>query len=203
MSKPSVHVAIAMLFHRGKVLVGWRNADQHQGNKYEFPGGKVEDGENPEQACRREVLEEVGVDISNWHVFDFIRHEYEDIVVNLHLFYAQVSDLALVNIQPPWAWYRREQLLDLNFPKANQAILQRLLWAHQIQISDQLEKVQHLASDKFFYFRTEANEQAQQQIEQLDEQVLSKLIVNVDLWCKLLDKPTTHSCSYRTSHSYS
>ena len=181
MSKPSVHVAIAMLFHRGKVLVGWRNADQHQGNKYEFPGGKVEDGENPEQACRREVLEEVGVDISNWHVFDFIRHEYEDIVVNLHLFYAQVSDLALVNIQPPWAWYRREQLLDLNFPKANQAILQRLLWAHQIQISDQLEKVQHLASDKFFYFRTEANEQAQQQIEQLDNQVLSKLIVNVDL----------------------
>lgn len=201
MSKPSVHVAIAMLFHRGKVLVGWRNADQHQGNKYEFPGGKVEDGENPEQACRREVLEEVGIDISNWHVFDFIRHEYEDIEVNLHLFHAQVSDLALVNIQQPWTWYRREQLLDLNFPKANQAILQRLLWAHQIQISDQLEKVQHLASDKFFYFRTEANEQAQQQIEQLDEQVLSKLIVNVDLWHLLASATQQKVAAVHFKHS--
>ena len=189
MSKPSVHVAIAMLFHRGKVLVGWRNADQHQGNKYEFPGGKVEDGENPEQACRREVLEEVGIDISNWHVFDFIRHEYEDIEVNLHLFHAQVSDLALVNIQQPWTWYRREQLLDLNFPKANQAIIQRLYWAHQIKISDNLSalSIEKSLDDnaQFFYFRTTADQVAVTQISQLAANALSRLIVNIELWQQL------------------
>ena len=54
MSKPLVQVAIAILLHQGKVLVGWRQAEQHQGNKHEFPGGKVEAGETPEQACRRE-----------------------------------------------------------------------------------------------------------------------------------------------------
>ena len=59
MAKPSIHVAIALLFHRGKVLVGWRNAEQHQGNKHEFPGGKVEVGETPVQACRREVMKKL------------------------------------------------------------------------------------------------------------------------------------------------
>ncbi len=39
MSKPTIHVAIAILLHQGKVLVGWREANQHQGNKHEFPGG--------------------------------------------------------------------------------------------------------------------------------------------------------------------
>jgi ADP-ribose pyrophosphatase len=50
MSKPQIDVAIAILLHQDKVLVGWREAKQHQGNKHEFPGGKVEQGESPEQA---------------------------------------------------------------------------------------------------------------------------------------------------------
>ena len=47
MSKPTIHVAIAILMHQDQVLVGWREATQHQGNKYEFPGGKVENAETP------------------------------------------------------------------------------------------------------------------------------------------------------------
>ena len=61
MSKPLVQVAIAILLHQGKVLVGWRQAEQHQGNKHEFPGGKVEAGETPEQASLREAQEEAGL----------------------------------------------------------------------------------------------------------------------------------------------
>ena len=41
MSKPIVHVAVALLFYHSKVLVGWREAKQHQGNKYEFPAEKL------------------------------------------------------------------------------------------------------------------------------------------------------------------
>ena len=84
MAKPSIHVAIALLFYRGKVLVGWRNAEQHQGNKHEFPGGKFEEKETPIQACRREVMEEVGIDLTDWHNFDFVQHDYDDLQVNLH-----------------------------------------------------------------------------------------------------------------------
>lgn len=41
MNKPIVQVAIGILLHQSKVLVGWREAKQHQGNKHEFPGGKL------------------------------------------------------------------------------------------------------------------------------------------------------------------
>ena len=72
MPKPIVDVAIAILIHRGKILVGWREEQQHQGGKHEFPGGKVEQGETPEEACRREIYEEVGIGLKDWHQFDYI-----------------------------------------------------------------------------------------------------------------------------------
>lgn len=61
MAKAIVDVAIAILLHKSKVLVGWRQADQHQGNKHEFPGGKVELGESHRPLVIREIYEEVGI----------------------------------------------------------------------------------------------------------------------------------------------
>lgn len=186
MSKPSVHVAIALLFHQGQVLVGWRNAGQHQGNKYEFPGGKVEQGETPVEACRREIFEEVGISIQNWHSFDLIHHEYDDIEVFLHLFHAHVPESYLSEIQKPWTWYRREQLLDLNFPKANHAIIQRLYWSQKIKISEQL--LHDVNAQALLYWRIEATTVAVEQLLQLPQNMYSQLILNVDLWKMLPDQ---------------
>ena len=183
MSKPVVNVAIALLFHQAKVLVGWRTAKQHQGNKYEFPGGKVEQGETAEQACRREVFEEVGVDLEQWHSFDIIQHEYDDIVVNLHLFYASVTTAQLQDIQQPWAWYRRDQLRNLNFPKANQAIIERLYWSPYIKISENLHEIQHIAPETLLYWRIDELQTSQlQQLAQLTSAQLAKLIINIEIW---------------------
>ena len=185
MSKPVIDVAIAILLHRGKVLVGWRGEQQHQGNKHEFPGGKVESGETPEEACRREIYEEVGIGIKDWHAFDLICHEYDDIIVNLHLFHAYVPDELLNQIHQPWNWYSRDQLLALNFPKANTAILQRLHWAHLIKISSTLEAV---SNDHLLYWRADSDADVdilEQQLSTFDAAFLTKLIINIDVWQKL------------------
>ncbi|MDR2250620.1 NUDIX domain-containing protein [Acinetobacter sp.] len=185
MPKPIVDVAIAILIHRGKILVGWRGEQQHQGGKYEFPGGKVEQGETPEEACRREIYEEVGIGLKDWHQFDYIHHEYDDIIVNLHLFHSYVPDELLNIIHQPWTWYTREKLLHLNFPKANKDIIKRLYWPHLIKISNTLTSVE--SSDALLYWRIE-DESDQQSIEQLsalDENQLSNLIINVDIWQQL------------------
>lgn len=193
MPKPIVDVAIAILIHRGKILVGWREEQQHQGGKHEFPGGKVEQGETPEEACRREIYEEVGIGLKDWHQFDYIHHEYDDIIVNLHLFHSYVPDELLNLIHQPWAWYTREQLLHLNFPKANKDIIKRLYWPHFIKISPTLAPVEN--DDTLVYWRFEKDSFDQVDLEKLallDTKQLSKLIVNVDVWHKLKPELKTH-----------
>ena len=185
MAKATVDVAIAILLHKSKVLVGWRQANQHQGNKHEFPGGKIEEGETPEQACRREVYEEVGIGLKEWHQFDVIRHEYEDIIVTLHLLHAYVPDELLSLIHQPWSWFSRDQLADLNFPKANSTIIERLIWSHLIKISDQVDELPKTNSQMYLRIESKDIEKLQQQLIKLSEQQLLKLIVNVDVWQQL------------------
>ncbi|SEO23643.1 NUDIX domain-containing protein [Acinetobacter sp. yr461] len=186
MPKPIVDVAIAILIHRGKILVGWRGEQQHQGGKHEFPGGKVEQGETLGEACRREIYEEVGIGLKDWHQFDYIHHEYDDIIVNLHLFHSYVPDELLNLIHQPWAWYTREQLLHLNFPKANKDIIKRLYWPHFIKISPTLTPAEN--DETLVYWRSEKDSFDQADLEKLallDTDQFSKLIVNVDVWHKL------------------
>lgn len=185
MNKPTVNVAIALLFHHSKVLVGWREAKQHQGNKYEFPGGKVEQNESPVEACRREILEEVGIDLRQWHYFDLIEHEYDDICVRLHLFHSHASDEQMASIQQPWAWYAREKLKELNFPKANDVIIERLIWPNFIKISADLNEIQNLKSEQCFYLRVEPHPKIAQQIEKLKPDEMKALILNIELWNQL------------------
>lgn len=185
MTKPVINVAIGLVFHAGKVLVGWREAKQHQGNKYEFPGGKVEQGEEPIDACRREILEETGLDIENWHVFDFIEHEYEDVVVKLHLFHG-VADSSLESLLQPWAWYGREELSQLNFPKANDDIIRRLALPKILKITQYIES-SVIDEHQWIYFRvgTEKIEHFIEFLKQLSNEQLNKIIVNIDIWKNL------------------
>lgn len=185
MSKPIIDVAIAILLHQNNVLVGWREAKQHQGNKHEFPGGKVEQGETPLAACRREIYEEVGIGLHDWHAFDVIEHEYDDVIVNLHLFHAIVPTALLNEIQQPWTWYSREELLDLNFPKANLSIIQRLYWPHQIKISAQLDDLAQLKQDQLLYWRVEGIQQQLTELAGRSVEHLPRLIVNVDIFEQL------------------
>lgn len=196
MPKPVIDIAIGLLLHHGKVLVGWREAKQHQGNKYEFPGGKVEQGETPEQACRREIYEEVGVGLKQWYAFDHIQHEYDDIIVRLHLFYAYVPDDLLDLIQQPWTWYSRDQLKQLHFPKANDAMIQRLIWPHFIKIGNDLSILQP-ELDSLFYWRPESEQWGIEALQKYSANALAKLILNIEHYQKL---PETLQVHIKTLH---
>lgn len=187
MSLKSVEVAIGLVFYQSKLLLGWRSAKQHQGNKYEFPGGKIEKGENAQDACRREVLEEVGIDLPHWHFVDLIEHQYDDLIVKLHVFSSQIDLSQLDKIQKPWAWHKREQLSDLNFPAANQAILQRLLWPRLIKISSDWHKLQHVENDRWLYLRCDHSQQDEllEKLQSVGEGLLSRLILNINIWSRL------------------
>jgi len=71
-------VACALLDGQGRVLLGKRPEGKHLAGLWEFPGGKVEAGETPEVALRRELLEEIGIDVSEVELIplSFVSHRY-------------------------------------------------------------------------------------------------------------------------------
>ena len=71
-------VVAALIFREGKILVCQRTRHQTMPLKWEFPGGKIEPGEQPRDALRRELEEELGIDASIGDEVARIRHEYKD-----------------------------------------------------------------------------------------------------------------------------
>ncbi len=82
-----IHVAAgALVDGHGRVLIAQRHAQAHQGGLWEFPGGKLEPGEDGETALRRELREELGVKIRTQRPLIRIEHAYPDRRVVLHVF---------------------------------------------------------------------------------------------------------------------
>lgn len=83
----TVVVAAAVLRHEGRILLTRRMAGAHLGGLWEFPGGKVEAGEDPEATVVRECREECGLEIVVDDILDVTFHRYPEKAVLL-LFYA-------------------------------------------------------------------------------------------------------------------
>lgn len=69
-------VAAALIVRDGEVLIGQRRPDQPMASLWEFPGGKIEAGESPQQALARELTEELGIRASIGPAVTRIRHNY-------------------------------------------------------------------------------------------------------------------------------
>ncbi len=69
-------VVAALIVKDGKILVCQRTRHQTMPLKWEFPGGKIEEGEQPRDALRRELEEELGIDATIGNEVSRIRHEY-------------------------------------------------------------------------------------------------------------------------------
>ena len=179
-------IAIGILQFNAQILVGWRHAEQHQGNKYEFPGGKCEPNESPVAACRREVMEEVGVDVAAWRCLGHSEFDYGDVLLRLHWFQATLNASQATQIQTGWQWQSREQLLTLPFPKANRTVLTRLQWPRCLKISAALSDVAKV--EQLMYWRPDPQQNQQQLLQQLlafTESQLSRLMLNWALWQQL------------------
>jgi len=70
-------VAACLVNEKGQVLLAERPKSKHMGGRYEFPGGKVEAGERPEAALKRELQEELGITCGTLNPLTFCSHAYE------------------------------------------------------------------------------------------------------------------------------
>lgn len=123
-------VAIAVLLNEdGKILITQRARAKDHGGYFEFPGGKVEANELPEQALRRELKEELDLSILDAHFIDIVEHDYERYQVRLHVFLIRKFSgmIACCDGQTAMHWVALTALKNFSFPAANQKIIENLL----------------------------------------------------------------------------
>ena len=131
-SNKAINVAVGVIKKQDKYFVCRRLAHQHQGNKWEFPGGKVDAGETIEQALYRELKEEIGISACNATTLTQIDFNYPDKNVSLHVFLVSEfsgSPTGLEGQESIWVDY--ESLCKLEFPDANRIILEKLALMHR------------------------------------------------------------------------
>lgn len=91
MNRPHLHVACAIIEQKGKVLAAQRSAAMSLPLKWEFPGGKIESGESPEQCLLREINEELGTTVHITTALTPATHSYPEFTVTLYPFACTIS----------------------------------------------------------------------------------------------------------------
>jgi len=134
--KPNTHiagpalrfVAAALIVRDGEVLIGQRRADQPMGQLWEFPGGKIEPGESPQQALTRELAEELGIRAEVGPPVTRIRHHYRHGgAVDLQFFWVRAFTGEIDNqIYQQVRWVQLRDLLGYEFLAADRGLIKDL-----------------------------------------------------------------------------
>lgn len=124
----AIEVALAIPERNGELLVARRCASSgHLAGYWEFPGGKIEAGETPARAARRELQEETGLIARRLEALTIILHEYPDRSLRFHVHLARdLSGEVRIEGDRAWAWKELSQLAKLRMPPVNRRILSLL-----------------------------------------------------------------------------
>ncbi len=124
-----VDIALVIPHRNALFLVARRAEGLHLAGTWEFPGGKIEPGERPVDAARRELAEETGLTDAELEPLVVVVHDYAEAPLRFHVFVARDPVGAVtMDAQREHAWLSLEELLSLEMPEANRQMLRALRW---------------------------------------------------------------------------
>lgn len=126
-SHSTIIVAAAVLRHEGRVLLTRRRKDQHLAGMWEFPGGKLEPGEAPEETVARECLEECGIHVQVLDILEVTFHAYDERDVLLLFYDCRLVSGEVQHIEvADHVWCTPDELDDYPLPPADKPVVTKV-----------------------------------------------------------------------------
>lgn len=127
-------VTAGILMQEECVLICQRRKGSWGEYKWEFPGGKVEDGEDPRESLRRELREELAIEPQIGPLLCRLYHRYPDREVELYVFHIPSYTGEVTNTQfESIRWAAREELSHFDFLEADQTLVEALVQGNLVR----------------------------------------------------------------------
>lgn len=122
----SIEVVAAVIQHKGRIFATQRGYGEFK-DGWEFPGGKIEPNETPQQALRREIKEELDTDIEVKDLIDTIDYDYPTFHLTMHCFWCTVKSGKLELLEHEDAkWLTKEELQSVDWLPADLELLPKI-----------------------------------------------------------------------------
>lgn len=123
-----IHVVVGIVVNvQNEILVAERQSQKFQGGRWEFPGGKVEQGETPLQALQRELHEEIDIQVISAEPWQQLQHTFPDKVILLDVWQVtQFEGNPHGKEGQMIQWISIDQLSEINIPDANLPIVKSI-----------------------------------------------------------------------------
>lgn len=121
-----IRVVAAIIVDKGKIFATQRGYGDFKGG-WEFPGGKIEAGETPQEALAREIKEELEVEIKVGDLLDTVEYDYPTFHLSMDCFWAEIVSGELVLREHEAAkWLSKEELYSVEWLPADVTLVEKI-----------------------------------------------------------------------------
>ena len=132
-------VTAGVIINKDRVLLTRRAPEEKFAGGWEFPGGKIEDCETPEECLARELKEELSINVSVDKFCTEVTHDYGDVIINLIAYYCTMTGGEIqISVHDKYKWVKIIDLLKFNLLPADIPIAKKVMDDYHVQCNCEL-----------------------------------------------------------------